>query len=228
MNTRKLSNPSAQRPSRKGRRFIEQAAIFFRGFIENPGMVASVIPSSRSTIDAMLARVDWQGCRLFVEYGPGVGTFTTHILDRLPADGKLLAIDTNARFVDYLRETIDDPRLEVVLGSAADVERFVRESGHAGADYIISGLPFSSLPATVAGNIADATYRVMNEGGAFMTYQFKPVARELTQARFEQIETGLALMNVPPCLLTWGWKHKAQTAREVESRPLAAINALNR
>lgn len=214
MNIRKLSSPAAHRPSRKGRRFLEQAAIFFRGFIEHPGMVASVIPSSRSTIDAMLARIDWQGCRLFVEYGPGVGTFTTHILDRLPADGKLLAIDTSPRFVDYLRETIDDPRLEVVLGSAADVESFVRAAGHASADFIISGLPFSSLPADVAEDIIAASYRVMGDGGAFMTYQFKPTARELTQARFERIDTGLALMNVPPCLLTWGWKDEARTARE--------------
>ena len=97
---------------------------------------------------------------------------------------------------------------------AARVERFVRESGHAGADYIISGLPFSSLPTAVASDIADATYRVMNQGGAFMTYQFKPTARELTQARFKRSDTGLALMNVPPCLLTWGWKDEALAARE--------------
>jgi phospholipid N-methyltransferase len=177
-------------------------------------MVASVIPSSKSTIDAMLAPVDWANCRLFVEYGPGVGTFTTHILDRLPPEGRLLAIDTNSRFVGYLKDTIDDPRFDVVLGSAADVERFVRESGHAGADYIISGLPFSSLPGAVAADIASATYRVMNAGGAFMTYQFKPTARELTQARFERIDIGLALMNIPPCLLTWGWKDEPFAARE--------------
>lgn len=214
MSTQQL-NRSAARKSQGGiRHFVRSAAIFFRGFLEHPGMVASVIPSSKSTIDAMLAPVDWVNCRLFVEYGPGVGTFTTHILDRLPQDSTLLAIDTNSRFVGYLKETIDDPRFEVVLGSAADVERFVRESGHAGADYIISGLPFSSLPTAVASDIADATYRVMNQGGAFMTYQFKPTARELTQARFERSDTGLALMNVPPCLLTWGWKDEALAARE--------------
>jgi phospholipid N-methyltransferase len=214
MSTQQL-NPSTARKTQGGiRHFVRSAAIFFRGFLEHPGMVASVIPSSKSTIDAMLAPVDWANCRLFVEYGPGVGTFTTHILDRLPPEGRLLAIDTNARFVGYLKETIDDPRFDVVLGSAADVERFVRESGHSGADYVISGLPFSSLPTAVAADIAAATYRVMNTGGAFMTYQFKPTARELTQAQFERIDKGLALMNVPPCLLTWGWKDEALAARE--------------
>lgn len=196
-------------------RFVRSAATFFRGFLENPGMVASVVPSSQATIDAMLAKVDWSRCRLFVEYGPGVGTFTTHILDCLPPDARLLAIDTNARFVDFLNETIDDPRFEVVLGSAADVESIVRASGHTHADYVISGIPFSSLPPEVAQRIVDATYAVMSDGGAFMTYQFRSTARDLTTARFDRTDTGLALLNVPPCVLAWGWKEdEALAARE--------------
>ncbi len=195
-------------------RFVRSAAIFFRGFLENPGMVASVVPSSQATIDGMLAKVDWDRCRLFVEYGPGVGTFTTRILECLPEGGRLLAIDTNPRFVEFLRKTITDPRLEVVLGSATDVESIVRASGEAHADYIISGLPFSSLPDDVARQIVGASYGVLRDGGAFMTYQFRTTARDLTAARFDRIDTGLALLNVPPCVLAWGWKDEAIAARE--------------
>jgi len=193
-------------------RFVGSAAIFLRGFIEHPAMVASVVPSSQATIDAMLARVDWDRCRLFVEYGPGVGTFTTRILDCLPEGGRLLAIDTNPRFVEFLRKTVADPRLEVVLGSATDVESIVRASGHEHADYVISGLPFSSLPDDVAKGIVAATYAVLRNGGAFMSYQFRPTARDLTQAQFDRVDTGLALFNVPPCLLAWGWKHEEPLA----------------
>ena len=39
-------------------------------------MVGSVIPSSRVLIEKMLEPVDWANTRVFVEYGPGVGTFT--------------------------------------------------------------------------------------------------------------------------------------------------------
>lgn len=208
------TRPNARSPHGGFLRFLRSAAIFFRGFIENPGMVASVVPSSQATIDAMLAKVDWSQCRVFVEYGPGVGTFTTRILECLPPGGRLIAIDTNPRFVDFLKKTIDDPRLEVVLGSATDVESIVRAAGEPCADYVISGLPFSSLPPAVANRIVDATYAVMRDGGAFMTYQFRPTARDLTAARFERIDTGLALFNVPPCVLAWGWKHEAQAARE--------------
>jgi len=193
-------------------RFIRSAAIFFRGFVENPAMVASVVPSSQATIDAMLAKVDWDRCRLFVEYGPGVGTFTTRILDLLPPDGRLLAIDTNPRFIDFLKKTIDDPRFTPVLGSAADVESIVHAAGYNHADYVISGLPFTALPTEVAEGIVAATYAVLRDGGAFMTYQFLPTARDLTEARFDRTDRGLALFNVPPCILAWGWKQEEPVA----------------
>lgn len=187
-------------------RFAHSAAIFFRGFLDHPRMVASIVPSSKSMIDALLERVDWESCSLFVEYGPGVGTFTSHILDRLPADGKLLVIDTNSRFIDYLRQSIQDDRFQAVLGSAADVEKFIQATGRAKADYILSGLPFSALSVEQGQEIVDTSYSVLREGGAFLTYQFSYAARRLTAQRFGKVESGFALLNVPPCLLTWGWK----------------------
>ena len=54
---------------------------FIKGFVKHPVMVGSVIPSSKMLIDKMLAPVDWANCKLFVEYGPGVGTFTEKVLD---------------------------------------------------------------------------------------------------------------------------------------------------
>ena len=74
-------------------RLFGQWGVFFRGFLEHPRMVGSIIPSSRFTIDKMLAPVDWQQCRLFVEYGPGVGTFCYPVLERLRRDGALVVID---------------------------------------------------------------------------------------------------------------------------------------
>lgn len=193
-------------------RLLGPFAVFLRGYIENPGMVASVIPSSRVTIDAMLERVDWKSCKLFVEYGPGVGTFCPHILDRLPPGGQLLVIDTNPRFIEYLNETIDDGRFHAVLGSAADVEKYVQQLGHEKADYVLSGLPFSSLPDEVATAIAKATQRVIRPGGAFLTYQFRPTAKELTEEYFDRIETGFVWRNIPPCLLVWGWKEPVEAS----------------
>jgi phospholipid N-methyltransferase len=194
------------RLKRKLAEVLGPAGVFFRGFLEHPRMVGSIIPSSRNTIEKMLAPVNWAECKLFVEYGPGVGTFCRPVLDRLPRDGALVVIDTNPLYIDYLKRTIGDSRFHPVLGSAEDVEAIIGALGYDKADYVLSGLPFSTLPEGVGPAIAAATHRVVRRGGAFLTYQFSATARDLTARHFGRIETGFAWWNIPPCLLCWGWQ----------------------
>jgi len=179
---------------------------FLRGFLKNPVMVGSVIPSSRVLIDRMLRPVDWDNTRLFVEYGPGVGTFTRPVLDKLGPDGRLVTIDTNGDFTKYLRDSIDDPRLIAVTGSAADVEKILEERGLGQADYVLSGLPFSTLPAGVGEDIAEATATVIRPGGAFLVYQFSPKVKDFIDPHFERIERGFEWVNVPPATLFWAYR----------------------
>jgi phospholipid N-methyltransferase len=186
--------------------------VFFTGFLEHPVMVGSIIPSSRFTIDKMLAPVNWDECELFVEYGPGVGTFCRPVLDRLRRDGTLLVIDTNPLFIDYLRATITDSRFVAVLGSAADVEEIVRANGFEQADYVVSGLPFSTLPVGVGPAIAEGTWNVLRPGGAFLVYQFTSRARAFMERHFSRIDNGFEFWNVPPSFLFWGWKDEAGDA----------------
>ena len=178
---------------------------FLRGFIKNPVMVGSIIPSSRVLIDKMLEPVDWANTRLFVEYGPGVGTFTRPILDRLGSDATLLTIDTNPDFTQYLSERIDDPRLVAVTGSAADVENILAERDLGQADYVLSGLPFSTLPPGVGNSIAEATSTVIRPGGAFLVYQFSPKVLDFIKPHFAPIKRGFEWINVPPATLFWAY-----------------------
>ncbi len=188
------------------KRAMGPAGVFFKGFVENPRMVGAILPSSPAVVKAMLERVDWQNTKLFVEYGPGVGTFCQPVLDRLPRDGELVVIDTNPLFVDYLRKTITDSRFHAVLGSAEDVEEIIRSLGHEKADYVLSGLPFSTLPDGVAPAIANATARVVRKGGAFLTYQYTGVARDYSRKFFPRVEKDICFLNVPPCFLGWAWQ----------------------
>jgi phospholipid N-methyltransferase len=179
---------------------------FLRGFLKNPVMVGSVIPSSRILIEKMLGPVDWANTRLFVEYGPGVGTFTRPVLELLGADAKLVTIDTNPDFTRYLRDSIDDPRLVAVTGSAADVEKILVDRGLGSADYVLSGLPFSTLPPGVGEDIAEATANVIRPGGAFLVYQFSPKVLDFIKPHFKPIKRGFEWINVPPATLFWAYK----------------------
>lgn len=179
---------------------------FLRGFFKNPVMVGSIIPSSRVLIEKMLGPVDWANTKLFVEYGPGVGTFTRPILDLLEPDAKLVTIDTNPDFTRYLKESVDDPRLVAVTGSAADVEKILSDRGLGSADYVLSGLPFSTLPPGVGDAIAEATAKVIRPGGAFLVYQFSPKVHDFIKPHFAPIKRGFEWINVPPAVLFWAYK----------------------
>ncbi len=183
---------------------------FLRGFLKHPVMVGSIIPSSRVLIDKMLKPVDWEKTRVFVEYGPGVGTFTRPILEMLGPDATLVTIDTNADFTRYLKESIDDPRLVAVNGSAADVDKILEDRGLGKADYVLSGLPFSTLPPGVGDAIAKATSEVIRPGGAFLVYQFSPKVRDFIAPHFDEIDRGFEWINVPPAQLFWAWKKNGE------------------
>ncbi len=208
---------STARTLKGPRRFIRRAAHraqsprlqFLRGFLKHPVMVGSIIPSSRTVIEKMLGPVDWESTRLFVEYGPGVGTFTRPVLEKLGPDATLLTIDTNPEFTKFLKESIDDERLVTVTGSAADIAKILADRGFDHADYVLSGIPFSTLPPGVGDAIGKATAQVIRPGGAFLVYQFSPKVRDFIEPWFDRIDRGFEWVNVPPATLFWAWKNEA-------------------
>jgi len=203
------STAAAKRRDRRSRRdagIPSPWTLFLKGFFKNPVMVGAIMPSSRQTIRRTLARVDWDNCKLFVEYGPGVGTFSQPILDRLGPDAKLISIDTNPDFIRYLKHTITDPRFTAVLGSAEQVQQIIRDHGFEKVDYIASGLPFSTLPAGVGDSIVKVTHEVLREGGAFLVYQYNPSVKNFLTPHFTRIDHEIEWVNLPPNQIWWAWK----------------------
>lgn len=180
--------------------------MFLKGFFKHPVMVGSVMPSTQKLIDKMLGRVDWASTKLFVEYGPGVGTFCPTILDHMGPDAHYIAIDTNPDFIRYLRQTITDPRFFAVHGSAADVRQIIADHGHEHADYMLSGLPFSTLPEGIGPKIASETFAALRPGGAFLVYQFSPKVKDFLTPHVTRIDHAMEWWNVPPAQLYWAWK----------------------
>jgi len=199
----------AARAVRRSRRTPSPKAMFLNSFLRHPGAIGSVIPSSQALVGRMLAPIDWAKVGTFVEYGPGVGPFCQQVLDRLRPDASYVAIDADADFVRYLRATFRDPRLQIVHGSAADVAAILNDHGLDTADYVLSGIPFSTLPAGVGEAIVQATHDILAPGGAFMAYQMSIRVGQLLRPVFPRIETAMAWRNFPPARLYWAWKDPA-------------------
>ena len=181
--------------------WLDRALVFGRNFVTHPKMLGSAIPSTRFLINRLLRRVDWKIANVIVEYGPGVGVFTTEILRRMRPDATLIVFETNGEFVEFLRRTIDDSRLHIIHGSAAEIGTVLAQLGLTHADYIISGIPYSTMPAEVRSSILEASYQALSARGAFLVYQFSNAARPYLQQVFKSVELDFEPLNILPARL---------------------------
>lgn len=171
---------------------------FFRGFLRSPEQVGSLIPSSRFLEQRIVDAAALGGARRVVELGPGTGGTTRALLATMPADGQLLAIDLEPRFVRILDEEIDDPRLLTHAGSAADLPDILAAHGMDAADAVISGIPFSTMPREVGERIIRAVWDSLAPGGRFVAYQFRDRVAKLARPIIGHASGDLELRNAPP------------------------------
>jgi phospholipid N-methyltransferase len=194
---RRNANPLLEKSPSRG----EQTLLFARNFFKHPKMLGSLIPSSRFLVNQVLRQINWKEARVIVEYGPGVGTFTAEILRRLRPDARLIVLETNPDFVQFLRSTLVDDRLEIIHESAAGVDRVLANLGHAHADYVISGIPFSTFPGVLRDSILAATHSVLHPQGAFLVYQFSGAVLPYLEKVFGRVSRDFEPLNILPARL---------------------------
>jgi phospholipid N-methyltransferase len=175
--------------------------LFARNFFRHPRMLGSIVPSSRFLIKQLLEPIRWERARVIVEYGPGVGGITAQLLRHMRQDARLIAIETNPDFVSYLRRSISDPRLQVVQASAVTVGEILQSYGCRQADYIISGIPFSTIPAPLRRRILRQTRDALAPGGAFLVYQFSTRVLDDLRRTFGYVARKFEPLNVLPAHL---------------------------
>lgn len=180
---------------------------FFAGFLRNPQEVGSVIPSSRFLEQRIMSAADLSSAKLVVELGPGTGGTTRAILSHLPRDAKLLTIDMSPDFIDLLNG-ISDPRLINHLGSAEDLHQILKDRNLGSSDVVISGIPFSTMPAQVGRNVVNAIRQSLADGGRFVAYQFRGEVANITRPIMGEPDSIMEWRNVPP-MRVYCWTNTA-------------------
>src|SRR5437762_13434898 len=175
-------------------------------------MLGSIVPSSRFLIKQLLQPINWARADVIVEYGPGVGGITAEVLRQMRPDATLIAIEMNPDFVKYLRSSFTDKRLRVVEGSAVSVDEILRRFGYARANYIISGIPFSTIPAPLRERILRKTCDVLDSGGAFLVFQFSTLVLKHLKRVFGYVGRRFEPLNVLPAHL-FSCQHGTARAR---------------
>lgn len=181
---------------------------FLRAFLQSPSRVGAICPSSRALALAMLADCRLDSAALVVELGPGTGVFTREILRVAGAHTRILALELDERAVARLRRAF--PRVEVFHDSAEAILRYVAHTGLPWADCVISGLPWSAMPAEVQGRIMRNVAAALRPGGTFTTFAYllvraTPAGRRyqaLLHTLFREVRVGAPVWrNLPPAVV---------------------------
>ena len=91
-----------------------------------------------------------------------------------------------------------EKNLFIVWGSAENIDEYLKSFSIPYADYIVSGLPFASLPQNVSDEILLTTTKILKKDGVFITFQYTKFKKKFLNQFFDTIDEKWELRNVPP------------------------------
>ena len=149
---------------------LKEYAGFLYEFALKPNVVGAVSPSWPSLSRKMVEWIDWSEVRAVIEYGPGTGSITGHILSQLRPGTTFFAIEINPKFVEAFSKRYPD--LRVYQESVKDVKQICEKEGIEQVDAIVSGLPWASFSHTDQVDFLDAMMTVLRPEGYFSTIAY--------------------------------------------------------
>jgi len=172
---------------------------FIKQYITKPRTVGAIWPSSKYLAKKMVQDIDFDTGEYIVEYGPGTGVFTDKILKARRQSTAVLLIENNQEFYNLLVEKYSrEPNMYIINGSAENVGDYMAQHKIPYADYIVSGLPFASLPQDVSTRILAQTKKHLKQGGRFITFQYTLLKKDFIAQHFGEITIRRELRNIPP------------------------------
>ena len=174
----------------------------FAEFLKHPRRIGAIAPSGKHLSAKMMTPIDFTSAKVIVEYGPGTGSFTKELVTRRRPNTTLILIEQNEVFCKQLKASFDNlPNLFIMHGSAENVGQYLEDCGVHSVDYIVSGLPFASLPTTVSDSILNAVKLALGQKGKFITFQYSLVKKKFMERYFQMTNCWKVIKNLPPAFV---------------------------
>lgn len=172
---------------------------FIKQYIKNPRTVGAVAPSSEKLAYRMIEDINFLNACCIVEYGPGTGVFTEKILNNKKDSTIFIAMEYNTDFYNILKEKFkDEANFILINDSAENLKEYLNKYNIDKVDYIVSGLPFASLPDDMSKRILKVTKEILKGKSEFITFQYTLFKMKLFKTYFGKIKRKKVLFNLPP------------------------------
>lgn len=134
----------AETPRRSLARRFDEELRFFKGWIDKPRAVGSIVPTSGVTARRMASIVNPDSGLPVLELGPGTGVITKAILEAGVKPENLWSIEYSQDFVDHLR--LNYPGVNIIHGDAFNLNKTLDDRRDTVFDSVISGVPLLNFP----------------------------------------------------------------------------------
>ena len=182
---------------------------FFKGWIDKPKAVGSIIPTSSVTARRMASVIDPSSGLPVLEVGPGTGVITRAILSHGIKPENLYAVEYSEDFVRHLRRHF--PGVNVIQGDAFDLDTTLGDKSGTVFDSVVSGVPLLNFPVTHRIGYLNSLLDRIPAGRPVVQLTYGPLSPipagrgDYTVEHFDFV-----IRNIPPTQL-WIYRRPART-----------------
>ncbi|MFB6346010.1 MAG: class I SAM-dependent methyltransferase [bacterium] len=170
--------------------------------VKHPRELSTVFPSSPFLANTIADQLDFSEPRTIAELGPADGALTRPIVDRMHPDSDLYLIEVNDAFCDDLREKYRDHEktdaIHVINRGAEELVEISKENNIDGFDYVVSGIPLTTLPDSVSQQILQSTLDALKPDGRYVQFQYSQDYRDTIESYFGPVELERVWLNILP------------------------------
>lgn len=173
--------------------------LFLSEYIQHPARVGAILPSSKYLARKVIGDIQFDSAQYIVEFGPGTGIFTEEILTKRSPDTIVVLVELSDEFYHNLVERFEgEDNLFIINGSAENIDWYLRKLNIPYVDYVVSGLPFTTLPTEISKKIINKTKSVLKDDGLFITFQYTLLRKKLFRDFFHYVKVKKEFRNFPP------------------------------
>jgi len=179
--------------------FMHQS-IWYKNLLENPTEIAALFPCSTETGKLMTAHLEGMDEGYILELGSGMGAITECILQRQVPEDKLILIEKNKNFANYLSHKYRNAN--VFAEDAANAKTLLEAQGICEVRHIVCSLPFVIMQQEQQLSILDVIFKLLHPQGcvSIVTYFIRcPISKKvLDQYNKSSKLFGFTMKNIPP------------------------------
>ncbi|WSH65383.1 class I SAM-dependent methyltransferase [Rhizobium ruizarguesonis] len=184
---------------RLGKRFDDEIR-FFRGMMQGPKTVGSIVPTSSITAKRMASVVDIHSGLPVLELGPGTGAITKAILGHGVRPENLVAIEYSTDFHKHLKRTY--PGVHFINGDAFDLQKTLGDFSDQTFDSVVSGIPLLNFPMAKRISLLESLLDRLPAGRPMVQISYgaiSPIAANPDRYHIQHFD--FVMRNIPPAQL---------------------------